>query len=372
MKDTKRIFVHKTIKHIRRLLPWPTDNRVQIIFDAPAKFHYFHLEPIIKRIVKDERYNVTIIKPTDFKPEDRIPNVNYITFEKYWHNWLNNYDLLITTELERRPGWFVDGTAICMFHGAGAKMSYFKKPEINEYDVIFSVGPMTYRVQKEYVNNSVIVEEIGLPASDILVQDKKVNIPKGITINNTKPTLLYAPSWAFESKNISMDADILNELANINTYNVIIRPHPNLLKPNSCNGYDWNPLINTLKEKGIQVSYSKDHSIYQLLPHIDLLIGDISSVTFEFLIFNRPIILYMNVGVLEANDAKEFTTPLLSATSRLNKADELKKLLNTLRKDEDTLVNNRTELLHNMLFNIGGATDSAVKTIEKYAFSKTE
>ena len=367
MLDKKRIFVKKILRKIRSLLPFDND-KIHIVFEAEMKFHYFHLEPIVKKIVQDNRYKVTIIKWNEFGENDRIPGVTYKSFNSFWHDWFNLYDILLTSDLARRPGWFIDGIAICMFHGAGAKMAYFKKPELNDYDVIFSVGQMTYNAQIKYVANTVAVEQVGLPVSDELLTNRDWPIPKGITLDSSKPTLLYAPSWAYDAKNVSMDDDILNELAKIKNYNIVIRPHPNLLKPSSCSGYDWNIIINKLKDNGIQISYSIDHSVYELLPHIDLLIGDISSVTFEFLIFNRPIILYMKEWVLEAYDAKEFTDPMLSATTRLLDANKLKETLKNISYEDESLMEYRTSLLNNMLFNIGSSTSAAVKIIEKYSF----
>lgn len=368
MNDIKRIIVKKCIKFIQSILPWPRSHKVHIVFDGQVKFHYFHLESIVKQIIKDKRYRVSIIKWADFNSDDQIPGVTYKTFNQFWHDWFTIYDILLSTDLERRPSWFTDGIAICMFHGAGAKMSYFRKPEINDYNVIFSVGPMSYNVQKEFVNKTVAVEKIGLPISDFLIQNTKHPIPSSLQLDNTKPTMLYAPSWAYNAENVSMDDAILNELAKINHYNVIIRPHPNLLKPSSCNGYDWNISINKLKTKGVLISYSDDHSVYEILPHVDLLIGDISAVTFEYLVLNRPIILYMKESVLDAYEAPEFVKPMLSATTRLGSANMLPKILKNINTENDNHTKARNELLNNMLYNIGGATDCAVETIAKYAF----
>lgn len=368
MLDIKRIIVKKIIKNTLKLIPFNFNSKIHIVFEAPRKFHYFHMQTIVNKIILDNRFKVTIVKWTDFCDEDKIEGVTYKSFEDFWHDWFNLYDIFVTTEFERKPSWFVDGTSICMMHGAGAKMGPLKTPAINDYDVIFSVGPMTYEVQKAYVNDSVIIEKVGLPATDILTAKNTSLLPKSISIDKTKPTLLYAPSWAYDPTNISMDNEILNEISKIKDFNVIIRPHPNLLNPNSCNGYDWNIKINKLKSNGVQVSYSEDHSVYELLPHIDIMIGDISSVTFEYLIFNKPIILYLKEGVLDAYDAKEFKDPLLSSTTRLIDASSLTEILNNINKNEDLHKIARAELLNNMLFNVGQATQSAITVIEKYAF----
>jgi CDP-Glycerol:Poly(glycerophosphate) glycerophosphotransferase len=360
--DTVRIYIKRVLRLARNI--FLRKEKRSIIFDACEKFHYFHLESIIKKISQNKNFRITIIMWSDFKDNDRIPGVTYISFDNFWHDWFNQYDILISTELERRPGWFVDGTAICMFHGAGPKMSYIKNPAINDYDIIFSVGSMTYDVQKEFADSSVTIEKIGLPITDKLLLDKSLSSPKNINIDPSKPTLLYAPSWSLATELISMDDEILEALTAIEGYNVIIRPHPNLLIPEKCNNKDWSIKFKELKKSGIQISYSKDHSAYDLLPHIDILIGDISSVTYEFLILDRPIILYMKNGILNAFDAEDFITPLLSATTRLEFAQDLTKTVEHI-SNHDVLSTERKNLLNKTLFNIGTATDHALESITK-------
>ncbi|VAW58672.1 hypothetical protein MNBD_GAMMA11-2962 [hydrothermal vent metagenome] len=369
MPDLKRTLVKKYIRLLRSAFPWAVDTRKHIVFEACEKFHYFHMEPIIENIIKDGRFRVSIVKWSGFDKQDMLPGVNYLSFNEFWHDWFNIYDILITTELERRPGWFQNGTAICMFHGAGPKMSYIKNPEINAYDVVFSVGPMTYKVQQAFVKKSVSVEKIGLPITDGLISDEPVPLPESINLDSSKPTLLYAPSWSTNPDLISMDNDILDALAGLHNYNVIIRPHPLLLAPEKCRDFDWNPKINELKASGIQISYAKDHSIYEIMQRIDVLLGDISSVTYEYLVFDKPVVLYMKEGVLAAFDAEEFATPLLDASTRLNAAGDLKSTLNALNDGNDNKQSAaRKKLRDDTFYNIGTATECAVRTIEKYAF----
>ena len=361
MPDIKRSLVKKGIKLLRKISPRNKQTKTHIVFEACEKFHYFHMESIIENIIADDRFEVSIIKWGNFSDDEKLPNVHYLTFDEFWHDWFNIYDILVTTELDRRPGWF-DGTAVCMFHGAGPKMSYIKDPSINQYDIIFSVGPMTYDVQKAYVNNNVKIASIGLPITDILVSETKISLPDCIAIDSNKPTLMYAPSWSYYPEQVSMDDQILNVLAEIDDYNIIIRPHPNLLIPERCGGIDWKTKLEKLQLKGIQVSQGKDHSVYDLLQHVDVLLGDMSSVTYEYLILNRPIILYIKDGIFDELEASDFIDPLLSATTKLESATSLKSTLKSLK--EKDLSAERIKLLNKTLFNVGAATNAALDTIK--------
>jgi len=362
MSDVKRTIVKKFIKLIQLLIPKLGCKKTHIVFEACEKFHYMHIESVVKSFVEDDKFKVTIIKWANFDPADKIPNIIYKTFNEFWHDWFTIYDILVTTELERRPGWF-DGIAIGMSHGAGPKMSYMKNPAINDYDVIFSVGPMTYEVQKAYVNESILVEKVGLPITDNLLKEKN-NLPSTIRLSSSKSTILYAPSWSNKKDLISMDDAILHELSNLQDYNIIIRPHPNLLNPAKCNGIDWNVKMDELKKLGLQISYSQDHSVYEILQHVDILIGDMSSVTYEFLILDRPIILYMKEGVLSEYDADDFFEPLIQATTSLKSANLLSGILKTLYNNK--ISEARNKLLNRTLFNVGKSTDYAITAIKKH------
>ncbi len=363
MSDLKRKLVKKIIKSLR--LFWPLrQKKTHIVFEACEKFHYMHIETIVQKINQDKRFKITIVKWSNFDAKDEIPDIKYKTFDEFWHDWFNIYDILVTTELDRKPSWF-DGVAIGISHGAGPKMSYIKDPVINNYDVIFSVGPTTYEVQKKFVDKSVTIEKIGLPITDKLVSNNKHQLPSLLQFPSIKPVILYAPSWSVKKNLISMDQEILTALDNLLDYNVIIRPHPNLLDPDKCHGIDWQKNIDKLNNPQIKISYSKDHSVYELLQHIDVLVGDISSVTYEYLIMNRPIILYMKDHVLKDYDANDFIEPLLRATTKLESADSLDSTLRSI--NNQNLSDARKKLLTETLFNVGEATDHAISAITKHS-----
>lgn len=364
MTDTKRLLVKSILRSIRPLLFLAPSPKTHIVFEACEKFHYFHMEPIVHMLLHDPNFKITIVKWNNFSDNDRIQGINYISFNEFWHDWFSLFDILVTTELERRPGWFKDGTAICMFHGAGPKMSYMNCPAIFDYDIIFSVGPLTYESQKNYVKDKIRIEKVGLPILDSLIDKTRPPTPHPIVLDTSKPTLLYAPSWSLDNEHISMNEEILESLSKQDDFNIIIRPHPNLLDPNKCNGFSWKEKFLALSDKGVQISYSHDHSAYQLLPHIDVLIGDISAVTYEYAILDRPIILYMKDGILDDFDATEFLEPLLAASTRLTNPEELKQVLSTALSNNDPKSDARKQLIEKTFFNIGKATESATSVIK--------
>lgn len=102
-----------------------------------------------------------------------------------------------------------------------------------------------------------------------------------------RPVILYAPTWSDEENSSSFfeaaDA-LLNNLPK--EYNFLIKLHPHLEEDNIVEYYR----ILSRYEKRENVLFIKDFPlIYPILAKADLYIGDMSSIGYDFLAFNRPM-----------------------------------------------------------------------------------
>jgi teichoic acid glycerol-phosphate primase len=135
-----------------------------------------------------------------------------------------------------------------------------------------------------------------------LIKSKNVNIPKLIRVGNfryiyyqkhrqfyenlldeiglKKSFILYAPTWkdAENSSSFEMAIDALTE-----SYSLVIKPHPNELED-----------IRVIQRKLINRGVWLDHfpPIYPLLERTTHLIGDFSSIGYDFLRYNRPMFFF--------------------------------------------------------------------------------
>ncbi|MGK5594503.1 MAG: CDP-glycerol glycerophosphotransferase family protein [Parachlamydiaceae bacterium] len=104
-----------------------------------------------------------------------------------------------------------------------------------------------------------------------------------------RPTLLYAPTCLDleESTSFFVAAPIL--LKNLpDDYNMIVKPHPRLEQDDPAAYYH----ILSLYEGQENILFLRDMPlIYPLLNEIDIYIGDMSSIGYDFLAFNRPLFL---------------------------------------------------------------------------------
>ncbi|MBI2742328.1 MAG: CDP-glycerol glycerophosphotransferase family protein [Chlamydiales bacterium] len=102
------------------------------------------------------------------------------------------------------------------------------------------------------------------------------------SLNAKSRTILFAPTWqdAEDSSSFKAIMQLIEELPD--KFNLIVKPHPNLRfqeslhvekKPNLCILTDFPP-------------------IYPLLERVDIYLGDMSSIGYDFLSFDRPMFFF--------------------------------------------------------------------------------
>ncbi len=134
----------------------------------------------------------------------------------------------------------------------------------------------------------------GYPRNDLVVHTQREYvfrklIARGAKVDVNKKIILYAPTWTGNSAAepvIDMDKytglyDYLMGHINTEEYQVLVKPHPVVFKN----------LSSEAKNSGRYISYSVDTN--ELLSAVDILITDYSSIYFDYLLTDRPILFYM-------------------------------------------------------------------------------
>ena len=190
------------------------------------------------------------------------------------------------------------------------------------FDLYCTTGPVMTETFSEIAKQKkhFIVEETGWPKLDPVFKnkwifnDQKNQLTKQYGLNPELPLLLYAPT--FPAKYTSAP-DLLDTIHNLNNskYNWIIKFHP-------------------LMDKSIQEQFKQlenDHlrvvdelNILPIMAGSDLMITDTSSVAYEFLSFDRPLITYQALARKDKGINIQIPTELSSAIERsLKDPDEL-------------------------------------------------
>src|SRR5699024_1664517 len=137
--------------------------------------------------------------------------------------------------------------------------------------------------------NDKAILEIGYPRIDATINTKEKDVVRklkkqGLKISDA-PILLFSPTWRGSlvndpDDNIEEITEMIAELNKKTKYQVLLKVHP----------FIYNKAKGNKKLKKFLVSDGFDTN--ELLSIVDLLVTDYSSIFFDFLVTNKPIIFY--------------------------------------------------------------------------------
>lgn len=117
-----------------------------------------------------------------------------------------------------------------------------------------------------------------------------------------QPTILYAPTWCdYENNSSFLDADpFFKSLPS--EYNLLVKLHPMLEEMNSPALYYT---MGHYEDRGNIVFVKDCPLVYPILAQTDIYLGDMSSISYDFLVFNRPM-FFLNQLKRDLNDRNAF------------------------------------------------------------------
>ncbi len=110
------------------------------------------------------------------------------------------------------------------------------------------------------------------------------------SLDSRKKTILYAPTWYdFEESSTFFETAqlVLDQLSS--NYNLIIKVHP-LLRENDIAKLEF--FLARCGGKKNVVTIENYHHIYSILSISDIYIGDLSSIGYDYLVYNRPMFFF--------------------------------------------------------------------------------
>ena len=208
---------------------------------------------------------------------------------------------------------FWPGLKVQIFHGLDDEVKGFYRIT-GFFDLYCTPGPrMTERFKiLEKKHKHFLIKETGWPKLDIVFKnkweflDQKNQLIEQFGFNPQLPVLLYAPT--FPPKYTSAP-DLFNSISNLK------------------NGkYNWIIKFHCLMKKSIQKQYKNlecenlktvdELNILPLMAGSDIMITDTSSVAYEFLPFDRPLVTYQAIARKNKGINVQNPTKLASAIVR--------------------------------------------------------
>lgn len=241
----------------------------------------------------------------------KYKNVHFIQYRSpEYYDCLTFCQYLITNVAFPTPLTPVSGqTYINTWHGIPLKTLGFDIPNGNissrntlrnfsMCDYLISPSPFMTEIYKtafrlHHIYNGLILEE-GQPRNDILFHSNSEEIfeklrSAGVSLSNDKKIILYAPTWRgtkYEEPDTDLTLyqhflELLEHQINMEEYQILIKPHQIV--------YKYMQKNNSIPGKLVPASIDAN----ELLAVTDILISDFSSIFFDYLLTERPILFFI-------------------------------------------------------------------------------
>jgi CDP-glycerol glycerophosphotransferase len=277
-------------------------RRTRVLFEAASPVSVSVFRPMLARLCGDPRLEFWFTTcDRAWRPgaifggidtEDRVilpSKARWMKFDAYV-----NTDFWNMTWLPRRT------RRMHLFHGVAGKYGLDAPTRIAPVVSVFDRILFANRDRMERYIQAGLVDPssgqaalVGYPKVDCLV-DGTLNrraIERAIGVNPDRPTVLYAPTWSPYSSLNRMGRQIVEALARM-PVNVVVKLHDRSYDQTAraSGGVDWRKELEPLSARhGVRIAAGADASPYLFVS--DALVTDHSSIGFEYMLLDRPIVV---------------------------------------------------------------------------------
>lgn len=341
----------------------------RILFDARTPMNYVMWRPVAARLAADPRIEQWYMAGEDEgRPYDLYAKVGVTErVISRLEAQLMRFDLyvcadFVATWLRRRV------RRLHIFHGVAGKYG-FDAPgrELAHFDAFFFVNRDRMR---RYLEAGVARPEgaylIGMPKVDRLADGSlsREAAARSMRLDPSRPTVLYAPTWSAASSLPRAGEALLAALGRLDV-NVLVKLHDRALDPRAefSGGVDWGRRLGDLDAAG-RLRLARDPDSTPALAAADLLVTDHSSVGFEFLLLDRPLVVLDEPRLLgEARVCAEHVAWLREAAAVAGTVGEAAALVARGLDDPAAGSAARRRIAGRLFHRPGTATDRAVAAV---------
>ena len=268
--DADNLF-YQSLKETLQAVSADHGNKRKIGFHLNETFHYHIMKPIFDAL-KDEYHclmTADLMTLADFKPE-----------------------VVFVANSQAKPisKYIPDACFIYTRHGLISKNFVFNAIQGCDYVCVSSSDQ-----KREFVKRGGIPEDrvwiTGYAQMDPLFQ--KATKDTGLQLDGKKPTILYAPTFTPGLSSIPAMTKLMTDQPDqFDDMNVIMKLHP--LAP-EIYPKEVRALHQLCQNKeNMHFVRARRENIVDYLAHADLLVSDVSSVVFQYLALDRPVVTINN------------------------------------------------------------------------------
>jgi len=266
----------------------------QITFYSERSIYYQYYEDYINYILENSDYSISYVTSD---PDDSIFSLNNTKIKTFYSKTLLSFITsgtdaraliytmpdLNTYYIKRSKNSHVEH--IYLFHAMMSSHMAYKKGAFDNYDTIFCIGNYhnleIRKTEEIYKLKSKMLINAGYPYLESIYNKKDKVVDNKV--------ILIAPSWHKGNIFETCMQDLVSSLLK-DHYNVIVRPHPELMKRNpeviSKVGEHFKNSPNFKLETALDNNYSVHKS--------EILITDWSGISFEYAFANERPVIFIN------------------------------------------------------------------------------
>jgi CDP-glycerol:poly(glycerophosphate) glycerophosphotransferase len=286
--------------------------------------------------------------------------------------WMK-FDLYVNTDFWNMTWLPRDARRVHLFHGVAGK--YHLDAPVSIAPVIASFDRLLFpnrdRLARYAAAGLIDAESpqgalVGFPKVDCLVDgslDRRA-IEESLEIDPARPTVLYAPTWSPYSSLHAEGLDVIDALSRL-PVNIVVKLHDRSLDPTArgSGAVDWRAeLRRAARGRRVHVAQGADASPY--LFAADALVTDHSSVGFEFMLLDRPVVVIDCPALLrKASVAPDKVRLLRSAAAVAVEPRAVAESVMRELADARRLSERRRAIADELFYAAGGATSRAVRCL---------
>jgi hypothetical protein len=345
-------------------------DKRRILIDGRTAMNYATVAPIVEGLQKDSRIEIFC---TASESPDQIGEIYADARPPYQlvrpkAAALMHFDAYLTADFlwARLPR----GTRrVQTFHGvAGKYRTVYDSPaeSMRGWDRLFFINK---RRLQNFIDTGAIdadspaIRLVGMPKLDCLVDGsfERDQVLTSLGVDPSSRTVLYAPTWSKHSSLAVMGEELVKRLGAAG-YTVIAKLHDRSRQADDYHsgGVDWGErLLPLLKANGGVLAPGSNSSSY--LVGADVLITDHSSVGFEYLLLDRPLIRIHVPALLQNTDIEPVYVQLMSeAATSVHDVDRLVTVVEESFASPAAKSDSRKAVANEMFYKPGGATARAI------------
>jgi hypothetical protein len=277
-------------------------DRKSILFEAGSPMNVAIMRPVIDRFRNDPRLELYFTAPAGaWQPEEVFGRVETVARVLHYQTaaWMKfdayvNADFWDMTWLHRRT------CRIHLFHGVAGKYGLDAPVDIAPVVAAFDCLMFANRDRRtRYLEAGLVADDdvraalVGYPKVDCLVDGSldREAIARNLEIDTRVPTIIYAPTWSPYSSLNTQGEEIVERIA-AEGLQVIVKLHDRSYdrRARASGGIDWAARLSRLASHPL-VRIVREPDASPFLVAADAMVSDHSSIAFEYMLLDRPIVV---------------------------------------------------------------------------------